>query len=54
MPNSMSMRNMMMYGNMEAITKKKKKKKIVVDGKEYDESDFDDTRRWSKVKNKRR
>jgi len=27
-----------------------KKKKIKVNGKEYNESDFDDTRSWSKVK----
>lgn len=25
-------------------------KKIVIDGKEYDLDDFDDTRRWTKVK----
>ena len=38
----MSLRNQMLY--------EKKKEKIKVDGKEYDLSDFDDTRRWSKVK----
>lgn len=30
-----------------------KKKKIKVDGKEYDLSDFDDSRSWSKDRNKK-
>ncbi len=29
---------------------KKKQKKIMIDGKEYNLSDFDDTHSWSKVK----
>lgn len=45
---SMSMRDMMRYG-MEDIAKKKKRK-IKVDGKEYDLSEFDDTKSWSRYK----
>jgi hypothetical protein len=30
-----------------------KKRKIVVDGKEYNLDDFDDTRSWSRVKKKK-
>lgn len=32
------------------ILKKRKEKKVVVDGKEYNLSDFDDTKSWTKEK----
>ena len=36
-------------GGLE-IAKKKKKKKVVIDGKEYDESDFAEGHYWTKNK----